>query len=57
MQAHVLPYGEVKLNMTKRIALTPAQTGETNAESSRAAGRPGRRAADLGRLVTWCRVR
>ena len=33
--AHVLPYGEVKLNMTRRIAaLNVAQTVETNAESS-----------------------
>jgi hypothetical protein len=32
--AHVLPYGEVKLNMTRRIALNAAQTVETNAESS-----------------------
>ena len=32
--AHVLPYGEVKLNMTRRLALTAAQTVETNAESS-----------------------
>jgi hypothetical protein len=32
--AHVLPYGEVKVNMTRRIALTVAQTVETNAESS-----------------------
>jgi len=31
---HVLPYGEVKLNMTRRIALNAAQTVETNAESS-----------------------
>jgi TnpA family transposase len=31
--AHVLPYGEVKLNMTRRLALTAAQTVETNAES------------------------
>ncbi|MGB0097639.1 MAG: Tn3 family transposase, partial [Solirubrobacteraceae bacterium] len=32
--AHVLPYGEVELNMTRRLALTAAQTVETNAESS-----------------------
>src|SRR5450631_860514 len=32
--AHVLPYGEVKLNMTRRLALNAAQTVETNAESS-----------------------
>ena len=32
--AHVLPYGEVKLNTTRRIALNAAQTVETNAESS-----------------------
>jgi hypothetical protein len=32
--AHVLPYAEVKLNMTRRIALNVAQTVETNAESS-----------------------
>ncbi|MGO9899595.1 MAG: hypothetical protein ACLP0J_07850 [Solirubrobacteraceae bacterium] len=32
--AHVPPYGEVKLNMTRRIALTAAQTDETTAESS-----------------------
>ena len=32
--AHVLPYGEVKLNMTRRLALNAAQTAETNAESS-----------------------
>jgi hypothetical protein len=32
--AHVLPYGEVKLNMTRRIALNAAQTVETNAESN-----------------------
>jgi hypothetical protein len=32
--AHVLPYGEVKLNMTRRITLNAAQTAETNAESS-----------------------
>jgi hypothetical protein len=32
--AHVLPYGEVKLNMTRRIALNAAQTVETNAQSS-----------------------
>jgi hypothetical protein len=32
--AQVLPYGEVKLNMTRRIALNAAQTVETNAESS-----------------------
>src|SRR5450755_3069665 len=32
--AHVLPYGEVKLNMTIGLALTAAQTVETNAESS-----------------------
>ncbi len=32
--AHVLPYGEVKLNMTKRLALNIAQTVETNTESS-----------------------
>ncbi len=29
-----LPYGEVKLNMTKRLALNIAQTVATNAESS-----------------------
>jgi hypothetical protein len=29
-----LPYGEVKLNMTRRIALNVAQTVETSAESS-----------------------
>jgi hypothetical protein len=32
--AHVLSYGEVKLNMTRRLALNVAQTAETNAESS-----------------------
>ncbi len=32
--AHVLPYGEVKLNRTRRLALNVAQTVETNAESS-----------------------
>ena len=32
--AHVLPYGEVRLNMTRRIALNVAQTVETNAELS-----------------------
>ena len=32
--AHVLHYGEVKLNMTRRLALTAAQTVETNTESS-----------------------
>jgi hypothetical protein len=32
--AYVLPYGEVKLNMTRRTALNVAQTVETNAESS-----------------------
>ena len=32
--AHVLPYGEVKLNMPRRIAFNTAQTVETNAESS-----------------------
>jgi hypothetical protein len=32
--AHVLAYGKVKLNMTRRIALNVAQTAETNAESS-----------------------
>ena len=32
--AHVLPYGEVKLNMTRRNSLNVAQTVETNAESS-----------------------
>ncbi|MDX6573987.1 MAG: hypothetical protein QOC86_3143, partial [Gaiellales bacterium] len=26
--AHVLPYGEVKLNMTRRLALSATQTGE-----------------------------
>jgi TnpA family transposase len=29
-----LPYGEVKLNMTRRLALNVAQTAETDAESS-----------------------
>jgi len=33
-EAQVLPYGEVKLNMTRRIALNTAQTVETNAEAS-----------------------
>ncbi|MGO9788927.1 MAG: Tn3 family transposase [Solirubrobacteraceae bacterium] len=32
--AHVLPYGEVKLNMTKRIPLSVAQTDDSDAESS-----------------------
>jgi TnpA family transposase len=32
--AHVLPHGEVKLNMTRRLALNAAQTVETNAASS-----------------------
>ena len=32
--AHVLPYGEVKLNMTRRITLNVAQTAETDAEPS-----------------------
>ena len=32
--AHVLPYGEVKLNMTRRIALSATEIVETNAESS-----------------------
>ena len=31
--AHVLPYGEVKLDMTKRIALNVAQTVETDDSS------------------------
>jgi hypothetical protein len=31
---HVLPYGEAKLNMTRRIALNAGQTVETNARSS-----------------------
>ena len=54
--AHVLPYGEVKLNMTRRIALNAAQTAETDAEPSRVADTPRRRPADLGLLVTWCHV-
>jgi hypothetical protein len=28
--AHVLPYGEVKLNMTRRLALSATQTGEAH---------------------------
>ena len=32
--AHVLPYGEVNLNMTKRLALNSAQTVETSPEAS-----------------------
>ncbi len=32
--ARGLPYDEVKLNMTRRIALNVAQTVNTNAESS-----------------------
>jgi hypothetical protein len=32
--ARPMPYGGVKLNMTRRIALNVAQTVETNAESS-----------------------
>ena len=32
--AHVLPYGEVKLNMTTRLSLNAAQTIQTNTESS-----------------------
>jgi hypothetical protein len=32
--AHVQPYGEVKLNMTRRLALSCTQTAETSTESS-----------------------